>query len=71
MKRELIECLCNECSINHQVYYDARNDYYICRDCLDSEEENEEDDEYQKEQQSEYDKDLQRDEEIYRIQGDN
>jgi len=61
MKRELIECLCSDCGINHQVYYDSLNDHYICQDCLNAEEEEDEDEE----------EDLQREEEIYRIKGDN
>ena len=42
MKRVLIECQCNTCGTSFEVFYDLLNDYYICKDCLDNEEENQE-----------------------------
>jgi len=69
MKRQLQRILCYQCGSNHEVMHDFNNDQYICYPCIQIEREEEE--EYDQEQQSQYDKDLQRDEEIYRIKGDN
>jgi hypothetical protein len=45
MKRELIKAVCGSCGKDFGVYYDARNDYYICRGCLEKEQEEEEEQE--------------------------
>jgi hypothetical protein len=37
-KRELIECHCNNCGSSNDVNYDTTQDYYICYNCLQDEE---------------------------------
>jgi hypothetical protein len=37
-KRSLVKCQCNTCGIDHEVYYDEANDYYICLSCYEQEE---------------------------------
>lgn len=36
--RNLVECTCNDCGNGMEVFYDKANDYYICQECLDKEE---------------------------------
>ena len=69
MKRQLQRILCYQCGSNHEVMRDFLNDVDICYPCIKKEEK--EQDEYENEQASEWEKDLRRNEETYRIQGDN
>lgn len=65
MKRQLHRILCYQCGSNHEVMRDFLNDVDICYYCIIKESEEDET------APSEYEKDLQRDEEIYRLKGDN
>jgi hypothetical protein len=40
---DLVYCQCNECGSSLDVFYDVKNDEYICRECLNNHEENEND----------------------------
>lgn len=62
MKRQLHRILCYQCGSNHEVMRDFLNDVDVCYTCITKEQEEEE--------LSDYEKELQREEEIYRIQGD-
>lgn len=33
--RNLIKCQCNSCGDSFNVFYDIANDYYLCSECLD------------------------------------
>jgi hypothetical protein len=48
--RDLIKCDCNNCGSSFDVFYDISNDFYICRECLDIEE-NEENNEEEEEEE--------------------
>ena len=38
MTRNLIKTICNDCGSWHETFYDKANDYYICQECLNVEE---------------------------------
>ena len=37
--RDLHRCLCDTCGTSYEVFYCAKNGEYICKECLDKEEE--------------------------------
>lgn len=63
MRRQLHRILCYQCGSNHEVMRDFLNDVDVCYTCIVKEQEEEE--------PSDYEKELQMEEEIYRIKGDN
>lgn len=65
MKRQLHRILCYQCGSNHEVMRDFLNDVDVCYTCITKEQQEEEE-----EEPSDYDKELQREEQIYRTQGD-
>jgi hypothetical protein len=40
-KRDLHKCLCDQCGSNYEVFYCGTIGDYICKECLDKEEEEE------------------------------
>ena len=43
--RDLHACLCDTCGTSYEVYYCATQGGYICKECLDKEEEEEQEEE--------------------------
>jgi late competence protein required for DNA uptake (superfamily II DNA/RNA helicase) len=40
-RRNLIKCECNKCGTSYEVFYDTANEYYLCKECLSLEDEEE------------------------------
>jgi len=53
-ERDLVSTDCNTCGSNYHTFYDKFYDEYICKDCLDREEDTPEEEEDEDEEEEEY-----------------